>query len=740
MEDVFGAAKWLCAGIYEQKTQKAPDPSGTPHFPILRSRFSVHGIKKAALRVLGLGFFHCYLNGTEITEDAFLPLSTDFESRNGYPIDETITGHRIYVPEYDVTPLLSEGENLLAIHFGGGWYTFEDARFGDAKAIYRLTVETDEGTVEFYSSENDRIGNSYVKTYYFPQFETQDFNNFDDKSFSHDFDDSTWKYALPSKPLITEYEFSDCPADRVEESLKPKITVESDDWKCYDIGKNCASIPVLTLHAPKGETVTVQFSEECCADGTPDMNFNHGQTFTVVSDGKTRVVQPRFTWFSYRYVKVIGNAELDTALVIHSDIKVSSSLESDNETLNWIYKAFLNTQLSNMHAGIPSDCPHLERRGYTGDGQLVCHTAMNTLNAKAFYRKWIADISDCQDIYTGHIQYTAPYTRCGGGPGGWGCAIVEVPYQYYKHYGDAEPLFRLYAQMLRYFDYLESHSVNCIIASDKEGEWCLGDWCAPIQVILPAGFVNNYFYIKSMTRMLEIAHIVGREQDISLFKSRICARKKAVTAAYFNTWDGNFIGCLQGANAFAVDIGIGDQRTYDNLVKYYKELGRYDTGIFGTDIVTRVLFEHGDGELAANLIMSEDPISFEGMRLAGSTTLWENWPHATWDRSRNHPMFGGVVAYIFDYMLGIRQEKSSAGYSDIVIAPMLNSKINYLSGSRTLPAGKVSVAYERKAEQTDFVILIPDGISAVFQFGGDEIMLKSGENRISKKVCKAIRQ
>ena len=119
------------------------------------------------------------------------------------------------------------------------------------------------------------------------------------------------------------------------------------------------------------------------------------------------------------------------------------------------------------------------------------------------------DISDCQDVYTGHVQYTAPYLRSGGGPGGWGCAIVEVPYQYYLHYGDTEPLRRYYAQMLRYFDYLEAHSQNGLVTSDKAGQWCLGDWCAPQVVALPAPFVNNYFYIKSLMRMVEIAKLVG---------------------------------------------------------------------------------------------------------------------------------------------------------------------------------------------------------------------------------------
>ena len=90
--------------------------------------------------------------------------------------------------------------------------------------------------------------------------------------------------------------------------------------------------------------------------------------------------------------------------------------------------------------------------------------------------------------------------------------------------------------------------------------------------------------------MIEIAKVIGKEKDIQLFHERIEARKAMTQAAYFNTWDGNFIGNCQGANAFAVDMGIGDERTYRNMVEYYRKTKSYDTGIFGTDIVTRVLF------------------------------------------------------------------------------------------------------------------------------------------------------
>ena len=722
-KSVFGQAQWVCAGSYANRYSDTLDAGGVPHFPILRSHFNTGEVKKATLRVVGLGFFHCHINGREISDDRFLPLSTDFEPRENYPREEKLYGHRIYVPEYDVTNLIQIGENVLALHFGGGWYTFQEHSYGDAKAIFRLVLETDDGVQEIVSSCADKIGDSYVKTYNFTQFENHDYTCFDDAALGCGFDDSAWPNAKEAKPLETEYLFSDCPADREFELLPATCTAVSG---IYDIGRNCANLPVLRLTGPKGSVVKITMAETLMPDGT--LRWGH-QSASFVSDGTDRIVQPMFTWFAYRYLQLEGEAELLGARVIHSDVDVTASFRCENVTLSWLFDAFINTQLSNMHAGIPSDCPHLERRGYTGDGQLVCHAGMTVMDSREFYRKWIDDISDCQDVYTGHIQYTAPYIKSGGGPGGWGCAIVEVPYQYYLHYGDLRPCKDLYGQMLRYFDYLEAHSENDLVTSDKPGEWCLGDWCAPGVDALPDAFVNNYFYVKSLQRVVEIASLIGKEEDIPMLEDRISRRKAALTAAYSNTLHNNFLGGLQGANAFALDIGLGDERTYRNLVKYYETLGRFDTGIFGTEIVSRVLFERGNADLAVKLLTSDNLASFEGMRRNGSTTIWEYWPQEGIYRSYNHPMFGAVVAHLFDYLLGIGQEKGIVGYEKIVIRPQLTEKLNRVSGSRAVPAGVVSVSYEKKASEVEWVIVIPENLETVFDFGGEKRLLAAGENR-----------
>lgn len=88
-------------------------------FTVLRGRFTVSQMRKVTLNVLGLGFFKCYINGKCINPDTFLPLSSDFEATCD-PCEEVLSGHRIYVPGFDITTFVRPGENVIAVHFGGG--------------------------------------------------------------------------------------------------------------------------------------------------------------------------------------------------------------------------------------------------------------------------------------------------------------------------------------------------------------------------------------------------------------------------------------------------------------------------------------------------------------------------------------------------------------------------------------------------------------------------------------------
>lgn len=195
-QEMFGRAVWLDAGCGEDACSRRWDAETASWVElgkqdemqsriwILRGRFSVGKVRRAMLRVLGLGFFHCYINGKRVGEDLFLPLSTDFEPRKDYPIGEILSGHRICVPEYDVASYLCEGENVIAIHFGGGWYAnVRDVKYGDAKAIWRVFGEDESGAFDFVSSEADRIGESYVCDYLFTTREMHDYRLQDESAW-----------------------------------------------------------------------------------------------------------------------------------------------------------------------------------------------------------------------------------------------------------------------------------------------------------------------------------------------------------------------------------------------------------------------------------------------------------------------------------------------------------------------------------------------------------------------------
>ena len=115
----------------------------------------------------------------------------------------------------------------------------------------------------------------------------------------------------------------------------------------------------------------------------------------------------------------------------------------------------------------------------------------------------------------------------------------------------------------------------------------------------------------------------------------------------------------------------------------YRQLGHFDTGIFGTEILGEVLCSLGAYDLLFDLLYAEDLPSFGFMRKSGSTTLWEDWDGRN---SRNHPMFGGIVKTLIEGFAGI-------SYSDgkFKITPHLPKGLDYIKIKEDSDRGKFSV-------------------------------------------------
>ena len=686
--------------------------------PFFRGRFNGKAGDKTEITVCGLGFFRLYVNGKRADDSVFAPANTFYHPYDGcYCVKEfgEELSSRIYCMKYDLTDLVCDGENVVCAEVGPGWYL----QF-NSKCVFCYKIES--GGNVFVSDASVKFSDGPLTFFNYHKGEKQDFTKscLDDGWMMPGFDDSGWANASVTELPETEYFIQDCPNDKIIRSVKPLLIGETEDTYIYDTGENITGWYILKCDK-KGAVINVTVSEELDSRGHPHEKWVHGQNAEFITDGTDREYHLLFTWHAFRYFEISKPASAVRVDVIHCDAPVKSGFQCENKTLNWLYDAYIRTQLCNMHTGIPSDCPHLERRGYTGDGQLTCEAVMLMIESEKFYRKWMEDIADCQDKNSGNIQYTAPYWLSGGGPGGWGCAVAEVPYVFYKMYGDIEPMKKYYDAMLAYVGYLEAHSENELVTSGQPKLWCLGEWCTPHSVHaakpeIPEPFVNTYFFIRMLDRITELADITGRGAGKEILLAKRERKIRALYENYFDETTGDFAGNINSANAFALDIGLGDERTLGNLVKKVRT-EPLDTGIFGTDLVPKLLFEKGYFDEAVEFLSRTEYPSFGYMMGSGATTLWEEWKDA---RSMSHPMFGSAVKYLFYYVLGIRRADGCAGFNKIIIEPMTNEITGSVSGYIEIPAGRISVRVDR--EKNECSVSVPDGVDYEIKFSGNIIV------------------
>ena len=724
-----GAAGWVTPG------------TGCP-YPYMRRVFRLPPLKSATITVTGLGNFILSLNGQRVGEDLFLPLYTDYEPctrMTDLPfspvhvdkIEKEELGHRILCVQEDVTAYLHAGENCLGIRLAPMWYVNYSNL---VKCCFRLSyIGLDGSSGEIVSDRDMKTAPSHIVSGDLWHGENVDFRLFAEGWDCPGFDDSEWTPVLPAEAPETSFFLQTSPSDRVMRRIIPRLVKHGNGYDVYDAGENITGTPVLVGVLPEGASATVTMTEEIDEAGDLQRVLRHGanirpQCNTYIGDGKSHFFRTEFTWQGFRYFECPSCLRPLEVEVIHANVHPRAGFSCGEPVLNWLFDAFSRSMLTNLHGGIPSDCPHYERRGYTGDGQVTAEAAMILFDAEAFYRKWIDDISDCQDRKTGHVQYTAPYNDAGGGPGGWGCAIVEVPYVFYRQYGDREPMDRLFPQMLRYFDFLEAHSEAELVTSDVEGNWCLGEWAIPEQyraalIQLPAPFVNTYFYIRSMERVREIAGILGRDDEVAFLEKRIQTKKEAIVAAYFDASTGDFAGDKHCANVFALSIGLGDTRTKENLLRHVREAGRYDCGIFGIELLTGYLLSGGEEDLAFSLLTSHHRLSFRNMMENGATTLWE---HFDGTRSHNHPMFGALVRHFFHRILGLDQPAGEGGYRSLLLHPVFPSALSHAEGYIDTPRGKIAAHWERSGKEIYYSVTLPTGVSAAISIAGEEKTLAGG--------------
>ena len=351
-----------------------------------------------------------------------------------------------------------------------------------------------------------------------------------------------------------------------------------------------------------------------------------------------------------------------------------------------------------MHGGVPSDCPHRERRGYTGDGQISAEAAIWNFDMSSFYTKWLDDISDAQNHTTGYVPNTAPYQDGGGGTA-WGSAYVIIPWYMYLFYGDTSVLEKHYSGMKKWVDYLKSQCNTAGILTDQG----LGEWVPPEKVEIPADLVNTCYYYHCTDLMSRIAGVLDKGQDSVYFANLAELTAKAINQQY-DVQNGYYSIGRQGADVLPLGFGIASsgnrQKVFDHLVNHtFSDKLHFDTGILATPLLLDVLSENGRIDLAYALMNQRDFPSYGYMIEKGATTIWETW---LGDQSHSHPMFGSVCHWFYEYIAGIRPDPEHPGFKNVIIKPCPVRSLDFAKATYPGPYGEIRSNWH--FDQDDFLL------------------------------------
>ena len=735
--------------------------------PIFRRSFELSDEPtEARLDLTVTGFYELYVNGENITRGFLSPYISNPD-------------HVLYLDSYDVLPYLKRGKNAIAVILGNGFanqditsWEFDRAPFRSSpKLALSLKISTKSGGVQLYSDESFKTAPSATL---FDMYRLGVI--YDAREEKHgfslpDFDDSDWMPAILAaspKGVITP---SRAVPIKVREELKPKSIERQSDFYClyyksgepmkecyvkdgylYDFGVNSAGVCRLKIKGERGQKITIRHSE-----GLKDGRFDIGSTITVKADtpsligylqtdvyylrgDEEEIFIPSFTYHGFRYAFVEGITEeqatpdLLTYVVFNTDMPKRSDFDCSDKTLSALYDIAIRADYSNFHH-FPTDCPHREKNGWTGDASVSAHQLLLSFDCAEPLGAWLesARYAQTAEGKLPGIIPTATWGYAWGSGPAWDAAIINVPYYAYKYDGRTD-IIRENADMIeRYLKYIASRrDARGLVACG------LGDWCQPrpdgAPISSPLEFTDSLQVIEMAGKSALMLDVIGRKKASAFARELEASMKRSVREHLIDAETAIAAGACQTSQAIALRFGLfteGEKpRAYRALLDMIDEkCGHVDCGMIGLRHIFHVLFENGDADLAISMISRPDAPSYGSMLKLGATALFESLIPNGLNESENHHFYGDIIHLFIAKLAGIRVNPTLTDPKSVLVAPIIPRCISHASASYTFPEGKLSVKWEKTDSHSVCVnISVPEGISATLALGEARLPLPSGKS------------
>ncbi len=691
--------------------------------PYLRKKFSLDAIPNAAeLSICGLGFYKLYLNGVDITKGALAPYISN-------------PNHCCYYDTYQITKYLKQGENVIGILLGNGFYNpfggavweFDKADWCNAPCVaVELTLD---GKTVLEADESFKTHPSPIMfdelrmgEHYDAKQEIADWN-------LNGFDDSSWKNAIVAP--TPKGELIPCIAEpiRVTKELKAIRILKEADGYVYDFGENNAGVCTMKIKAENAQRIELSHGE-VLTDGIfdnystifdrPDALFypEYSQKDVYIAKGEgVEEYTPSFTYHGFRYVLVKGiceeqaTKELLTYRVMSSDVKEIGGFSCSDETINTLFEMVKRSDRSNFYY-FPTDCPHREKNGWTGDISLSADHFTLLYDVEKSFSQWLQTVRAAQ-LASGQIPCVVPTDSFGYGWGSgpaWDSVLFTLPYELYTKRGNLDVIKENADAMVRYFEYiLEKRNEDGTVSIG------LGDWCpvgkAEHQYNTPVEVSNTIMLMDMAKKTAKMLQAVCDTRWEAIFKIseefRTTVREvlldKNTMSLKGNTQTGQAMGLYYG-----VFTENEEQKAFQKLLEYIENNdNNFDCGCLGMHVLFHVLSKFGHAELAYQMITKKEYPSYRYLIDIGETTLPEWFRNDTPRRgSHNHHFFGDIARWFMTSIAGLNVINSTT----VRIQPNFIEQLEYAEAYYELPAGKVSVNWKKTSAGIKIKVDFAEGI------------------------------
>lgn len=695
--------------------------------------------ENAEITITAFGFYDLYINGVRITKGILAPYISNPEQVVVYD-------------SYNIAPYLREGKNVVGLILGNGFtnnyggrpWDFDKAPFRAAPKT-AFCVEAD-GKEVFSSADNIKAAPSPILNDDYREGEFYDARKEIHGWNLPEFDDSAWQDAIPAETPKGRCVLADLEPIREYKRRKAVRIVPLKEGYLYDFGVNTAGVPVLKIDGTPEQKVTLVVGEWFRGG---DMDTKNIQCWARRRDEEIQKIEyickgekgegftPCFSYYGGRYVKVTGiSADQATKDLVEfseqsSALKKIGGFFCSDEYANKTFECTLRSDFSNFYY-FPTDCPHREKVGWTGDAYLSAEQFCLLLDCEKSLRMWLSCIRDCQKE-SGAVPCAVPTAGWGYGWGSgpsWDGVLTALPYMLYRYTGKREVLEENAEAIWKYLGFLKS-----IRKENGTIEYGLGDWCQigalrDSDPWTPSAVTDTMSALDICDKASKIFGVLGqsaRAKEAAALKEefRQAARRNFVEWKY---GDGYFCRpyCLtQTAQAVMLRYGVYEGEELPHAVMRMKEMlggteNHMQVGVIGVQALLRVLCENGMADLAYETAMSPDRPSYGNMIDHGATSLWEfihTFKKGTeYDvtvgkiKSMNHHFWGDIAAWYISYIAGIRINEELDDVYRVDISPYFVKQLDQAEARHEMPYGTVVSSWQRLNErEISLFVSLPQG-------------------------------